>query len=384
MKIVHICLSGAVTDGFSYQDNLLSKYHKKMGYDVSFITSKWVYNNDGVIVRTDKNTYFNKDGVKMIRLQNKKGESYNQKFKHFIGLEKALILEKPDILFIHGPQFLEMPEVVRYVKNNNIDVFVDNHADFSNSGRTFLSKYILQGIVWKHMAQIINPYTKKFYGVLPARVEWLKKVYGLPEEKCKLLVMGADDEEVSRAGNKENIFKVRERLNIRLGDFLIVTGGKIDVWKKQTLLLMKAVSRIERTDVKLLVFGPISNEIKGEFDQCFEPDKMRYISWADSSQSYDYFASADLVVFPGRHSVYWEQVAGQGKPMLCKYWEGTTHVNCGGNVIFLTKDTVAEIQSTIQRLLDDPEEYKNMYNIAQGEPKEKFSYKNIARESIEI
>ena len=34
-KILHICLSGIVTDNFLYQDNLLSKYHKRLGYKVS-------------------------------------------------------------------------------------------------------------------------------------------------------------------------------------------------------------------------------------------------------------------------------------------------------------------------------------------------------------
>ena len=44
--------------------------------------------------------------------------------------------------------------------------------------------------------------------------------------------------------------------------------------------------------------------------------------------------------------MFWEQVAGMGIPMVCKYWEGTTHVDCGGNVKFLYRDSVEEIKST--------------------------------------
>lgn len=47
MKITHICLNGPVTDNLQYQDNLLPKYHKKLGYDVSVITSKYVFNKEG-------------------------------------------------------------------------------------------------------------------------------------------------------------------------------------------------------------------------------------------------------------------------------------------------------------------------------------------------
>ena len=32
MKVVHICLGGPVTDGWNYQDNLLTKYMKKNGH----------------------------------------------------------------------------------------------------------------------------------------------------------------------------------------------------------------------------------------------------------------------------------------------------------------------------------------------------------------
>ena len=31
MKVTHICLAGPVTDGWNYQDNLLTKYQEKLG-----------------------------------------------------------------------------------------------------------------------------------------------------------------------------------------------------------------------------------------------------------------------------------------------------------------------------------------------------------------
>ena len=55
----------------------------------------------------------------------------------------------------------------------------------------------------------------------------------------------------------------------------------------------------------------------------------------DDFQSYNLFSAADLVVFPGRHSVYWEQVVAIGTPMVVKYWDGTTHIDIGGNCMYL-------------------------------------------------
>ena len=230
---------------------------------------------------------------------------------------------------------------------------------------------------------MIEPYTTKFYGVLPARVDFLKDIYKLPEDKCELLVMGADDEEVQRACTGENQKKVRKELNITEDAFLIVTGGKIDEWKTQTLLLMEAVNDLKKDNIKLLIFGPVSDAIKDKFDLMFNENSMRYISWANAASAYDYFAIADLVVFPGRHSVYWEQAAGQGKPMLCKHWEGTTHVDCGGNVRFLMEDSSKEIEKKISELVSCDDEYKKMLAVAQGNAREKFSYAKIARVSID-
>lgn len=354
-----------------------------MGYDVSFITSRWIYNKDGHITRFEKSHYWNGDGVFMIRLPNRLGETYEQKFKHFDGLTSELEKEQPDIMFIHGPQFLEMKEIVKYVRNKNIRIYVDNHADFSNSGRKFLSKYILQGIVWKHMAHIIEPYTSKFYGVLPARVEWLKNVYKLPPSKCELLVMGADDDMVEEASCPDIRTNLRYTLGIGDDDFLIVTGGKIDPWKKQTLMLMDAVAKIDDPKIKLLLFGSVTDDLKEEFEKRCTEGKIIYVGWLETDVTYSYVAASDLVVFPGRHSVFWEQVCGQGKPMIVKHWEGTTHVDLGGNVEFLYKDSVDEIYEKIMEIVDNPTKYEMMKSVAESKGMEMFSYKKIAERAVE-
>ena len=162
----------------------------------------------------------------------------------------------------------------------------------------FCLKNILYKIIWRYCAHLIEPYTTKFYGVLPARVDFLKNVYKLPEEKVELLVMGADDEKVAEARGESVRRQIRERYGIKPDDFLIMTGGKIDNAKRQTLLLMKAVKQIERADVKLIVFGSVIDELKEEINRLVDGTKIQYIGWVESEGSYKYFAASDLVVFP--------------------------------------------------------------------------------------
>lgn len=383
MKIVHICLCGPVTDGFNYQENLISKYHVKLGYDVVLFASQWMWNNKGFLFMTNHTNYINEDGVHIIRLPIKFG-NINNKFKIYCGLYHAIERECPDILFVHGIQFLDIFQIARYAKKNpNVKIYIDNHADFSNSATGWLSRNILHKILWRICAKKIEPYVTKFYGVLPARVDFLIDLYHIPKEKCELLVMGADDELVEKTSHKFEQMRFRMKCGIDDNDFLIVTGGKIDAWKTQTLLLMEAVRNIKNSKVKLIIFGSIADNMRNKFNSLLKSDKIQYIGWLNSEESYLVFAASDLAIFPGRHSVYWEQAVGEGIPLIVKDWPGTHHIDLGGNVRFLTQDSPEEIKLIIEFLISHPKVYQTMKQISQNKGKSYFSYKEIAKRSIE-
>lgn len=385
MKIVHLCLGCFFPDNYSYQENMLPKFHKQLGHDVEVIASLVTFDKNGKGTFLEKgSSYLNEYGIPVTRLDYKNPLKVYRKLKRYKGTYKALEKAKPDILFIHGCQFMDMDEVVKYLKaHTNVRVYVDNHADFSNSATNFLSKNILHKMLWKHTAHMIEPFTTKFYGVLPARVDFLVNIYGLPKEKVELLVMGSDDDKVAEAQASGARKRIRAQYNIADNEFLIMTGGKIDAWKTQTLLLMEAVRNIKNDKVKLIVFGSVTQELKEKVEALTKGKKVQYIGWVASAESYNYFAAADLVVFPGRHSVFWEQVAGMGIPMICKKWSGTTHVDVGGNVRFLERDSVEEIQAAIEELTENQSVYKEMLSAAQGVGREQFSYKSIAQKAIQ-
>ncbi len=381
MKIVHICLCGPVTDGWTYQDNLLSKYHKKNGNDVDLITSQFIWDDNGQIVKFSKTDYINEEGVRIIRIPSRMGTTIESKIRLYKGLYDALERCAPEVLFIHGVQFPGISTVKRYLKHHrDVRVYADNHADFSNSATNWLSKNILHKILWRHYAKKIEPFVTKFYGVLPARVDFLADVYGIRRDKIELLVMGADDENIEMISDPWIRTGIREKLGLAEDDFVVMTGGKIDAFKTQTLLLMEAVAKIDDPRVKLVVFGSVSPDLKERVDALIVENKVKYIGWVEAKDSYAHFAASDLVVFPGRHSVFWEQVVAQGIPMLVKFWDGTTHVDCGGNVKFLRKDSAEEIKDNIEQLVFT-EQYSQMMEAA-NKAKTSFLYSDIAKRSI--
>ena len=385
MKILHICLACFYIDGYSYQENMLPKYHQKMGHDVGIIASTRSFDENGNGCDIEPAVYENEYGIKVVRLPYRKGlpKAAGRFLRTYEGLAAALEQAAPDVIFIHGCQFCDIGVVAEYAKKHPVTVYADNHADLSNSGTNWLSRNVLHKGLWRYCAHRIEPYVKKFYGVLPARVEFLKEMYGLPPEKCSLLVMGADDELAEKARTGGAGKRVRERYGIGENDFLIVTGGKIDRWKQQTLLLMEAVRDIKDRNVRLIVFGSAAQEVKERLTLLSDGTRVRYIGWIRSEDTYGFFEAADLAVFPGRHSVLWEQAAAQGVPMLVRDWEGTHHVDLCGNVRFLKKDSADEIREEIVRILDDPDTYRRMKDAAGKEGMRVFSYADIAKRALE-
>ena len=180
MKIVHICMT-QYSDGWTYQENMLTKYHKKLGHNVTVITSMYCY-KEGKLVEDDRTIFDDINGVRIIRLK-KKSNGLMGKTPSYIDFFKVLSEEKPDIIFSHGCQYRDASLLARYVKGHStVKLFVDNHADFTNSATNFISKNILHKIIWKHYAHVLLPYTQRFWGVLPARVDFLTNVYKLPVE----------------------------------------------------------------------------------------------------------------------------------------------------------------------------------------------------------
>ena len=385
MKIVHVCLSMGYTEGLNYQENVIIKYQAGDGHDVTLITTDHCFHEGEWGLCQTESDYINPDGVHIIRLPFAFRIPYkiNKQIGIFKGFYPLLEQIQPDVIFVHNLQFQDIRKVAKYKKHHpEVKVNADNHSDFNNSARTWISRNLLYRFWWGPCARKIEPYFDRFFGVTPARIDFMYKVYGIPKGKTDLLVMGADDELLQKAENPQVRKEIRDQDHIKESDFLVVTGGKIDHNKTQTLLLMEAVRNMKEDRLRLVVFGSVEEELKEPFFRLCDGKKIQYTGWATAEQAYQYFSAADLVVFPGLHSVYWEQVVAQGLPMLCKYMEGMTHVDIGGNVRFLMEDSTALIQKELTSLLEQPEVYHNMKKAAMSAKRKDFSYREIARKCI--
>jgi len=389
MKILHCCLANFYIDDYSYQENILPKMHKLQGHEVRILASTETYIDNKNLGYVKASSYMTSDGIPITRLPYKRFLPHviMKKIRMYEGILDYLLDFKPDLIFIHDTQFLGVLDIIKYLsKHKKTRVLADGHADFiKHAGRNtiinWFSQKVLHGILYKWTTQKINPYTEKFYGVLPVRVDFIKQVYNIPKHKVELLVMGADDTKFD-INQKERIkIKVRKSNHLNRNDFLIVTGGKIDSTKKIEVL-MQAVVEMSEERIKLLVFGKADDYLKDKFELLSKSNKIIDIGWINSTDVYSYFMAADLVFFPGTHSVLWEQAVGAGAPCVFKRWEGVEHVDVGGNCIFIEKAEVNEIKDKIRFLYKNPNKLKEMERIAKDKGVPYFSYFEIAKRSI--
>ena len=352
-KVVHLCLSCFYIDNYSYQENILPKYHKKLGYDVTVIASLVSFDAEGkYCLLPTTGEYICKDGYKVIRMDYRRWPSrrFCKRFRFYTSTYALLEKENPDILFIHGTSFGDASQVRKYLKKHlQVKAYADSHTDWINSGRNFLSLQILHKIAWRHYTRMLLPYLQKVYGVLPIRCDFLEKVYGVPGNMVELLPLGVDDDAVPQ--NREQVrARVRKDLGIREDDILIVTGGKIDA-QKRIHYLMKAVNELEDVRVRLLIFGTVAGDFKAEFEHHLS-GKIHFVGWCNPSQIMDYMVSADIACFPGTHSILWEQAVGLSLPCIFRDWEGMHHVDVNGNCIFLNDDCSDAIKEAIRQMLE--------------------------------
>src|SRR5665648_38300 len=108
MKILHLCLASFYIDNYSYQENLLPKYHKKSGQDVEIVASLVSFDKNGEpSLLENSNTYSNEFGIPVTRLEYKK-TLFSKKLRRYTGTYEFLVKSKADIIFIHGCQFIDI------------------------------------------------------------------------------------------------------------------------------------------------------------------------------------------------------------------------------------------------------------------------------------
>lgn len=382
MKIVHLCLGNFFIDNYSYQENLLPKYHVKMGFDVTVIASLFTFGSDGKgSMLTGYSEYDDKNGFHVVRLPYKKPVKINRILRQYESFANILERENPDVVFSHNVSFADITILVNYIKRHpNVKVYADNHGDFVNSAKNIFSKYVLHPIIWRHYAKMLEPYLTKCYGVTPMRCRFLHEMYHINLNLIEFLPMGVDDEAIP--SNREEVrLAIRNELSISNKDIVMITGGKIDKLKN-THLLIDALKTINNKNIHLIICGTLTPEMEYLKKDIEKNPKIHYLGWCNAERVMNCMVASDLACFPGTHSTLWEQSVGVGLPAIFKRWPEMEHVNVNGNCLFVQDDNVEELKNTINTILES-ETFKSVCIKAKDASKS-FLYSEISKKAIQL
>ncbi|MBE6797083.1 MAG: glycosyltransferase family 4 protein [Ruminococcaceae bacterium] len=388
MKIVHIAIEAPYNEGWGYQENLLPKYQVKLNHQVTLVTTTKQNLSNNQTEKVESGVYESPDGFKVVRLNNL------QYFPRFVAdkvklfsIYDVLKEEQPDLIMVHGLENFSVLQINKYLKKDNprCKVIADNHLDY-NIGKSFLRKDIAMRIfvaAVRLLNKKMQKHYEKVYGVTPWRCEFAHEILGIDKNKLDVFPAGADDEHINYENRERIKNEIRKKHGVSDNEFLIVTGGKIDA-DKNIHILMEAVANLDFENIKLLVFGTPSPDIEEKFNKLSQNGKIISIGWIPAKETYNYFLAADLVFFPGQHSVMWEQVVACGTPIVMKHYKSMHHCDVGGNAKFLYEDSVEGISKLLTELLTEEKLYRDMLDVARSEKRKQFLYSELAKKSIEV
>ena len=319
MKILMLC--EFYNENLEYQENLLVKYYRKYGHEVTVITSTYesvfdYYNN----IHDNKlpQKIFYDFGAKIIKLPFK----FNilGKIKKYVSIKNIVEEEKPDLLYIHDimPNMFEMLEYKN--KNKHVKMIMDYHADYSNSANGWISLNILHKQIRKKVyLDPIKKHIERFYPIIPGSLKFLNEVYNISPSEMEILPLGADIDLVTEIRNSNIRDTLRLKHNIKPTDKVIITGGKFNP-ARQTEIIIEAFKELNDDNLHLLIIGDADNKNQEYKNKLLNLSKniknIVFLGWLNNRGVYEYFASSDLAVFPASQSIIWQQAIASGLPLI--------------------------------------------------------------------
>lgn len=388
MKILHLCLNGPYTDNWGYQENILPKYHRLAGNNVTIIAPNIKHLPSGEIVGVDGGISYTEDGVKVIRIAMKILKS--KKLTNLLmpyPIYEILYKEKPDFIMVHGLMgSISELSVKRYVRNCNPKCVVcaDLHQDYINSaGEVTSIKAALINYYYKYINKLMYPVYKRVFCITPGCMEYAKRYYHVPQEKLELLPLGCDPHITDFTRKNQIRHNVREKYNINDKDILIVHGGKI-IPRRKTMELIDAVASLTDRRLKLIIFGGIDDECTPLLEKRMQQYEswLRYAGHLEQKDYYDIYLSSDIAAFPGGQSSIWQEAIGCGLPLLIYRWNGVEYLDRGGNIAFIESQDSAAIKRGIEGMLEDSK-YIEMAEAAKKKAAPFFSYERIAQQVLD-
>ncbi len=375
MRIMHIDLTGAYTDGMNYQENVLSGINVQDGHEVSFIATNYTWNN-GRIEKVSEEEFFTSSGVHLIRVsyQNLLLSVLTDKLRVVKNLKKLLYAFNPEVIMLHGYHTLSVLSIIRYIKyHKNIRLFVDNHADKYNSAQTMLSNLVLHRFIYARMAKEVLKYTEKIWCVSYDAMKYAEEISKIPLQRLEYYPLGGKIFPWEEYDKKRK--NIRSRYSLTEDDILLMHSGKMDVQKK-TIMILQAMERVRDERLKLIIIGSMEEEVKSFYEKIGRSDRrVEYVGWKCGEELLDYLCAADLYLQPGTQSATMQNAACCRCALALYPYE--SHKYLLGESVFYIKNA-RDIVELLNEILRNPQIIRQKRDEIFAVAQEKLDYRKLA------
>lgn len=317
MKILHLCLSNFYIDGYGYQENMLVAEHVRAGHDVHVLASTETFGSVGKITYLPPGSYMGSDGAIVERLPYRFASIplLARKVRAYMGLTKRLAEIAPEVIVFHGLCGYSLLEVARYVKKNPQTVLhADSHADFNNSARTWMSKWVLHFLFYRTIFQLSLPAIRSVSCISKETELFVLNFYGCPAAKAQFLPLGgtvfSDDEYLQRRKTARAEYQWGDDLRI------FVQSGKFDS-AKRLLDSLTAFSALPGQNLRLVLAGVFMDDVKDAAEEMVRKDpRIIKLGWLDTQGLTSLLIGADVYVQPGSQSATMQMAVCCRRPVI--------------------------------------------------------------------
>ena len=374
MKILHACLSNFYIDDFLYQENCLIRQNVKDGHEVLVIASTETLEKSGKLKYLKPSTYKGSDGavVKRISYTSLLPKYLSRKLRIHPTFENEIYKFKPQVILFHGCCGYEILSVSKYKKNNpEVFLYVDSHEDFYNSARGIISRYILHKVIYKYffLKALIN--VEKVLCVSTETIDFLKLLYGAPEEKLEFFPLGGFI--LPKNIRMQYRQSIRKSYGLETDNFVFLQSGKMNS-RKKLVESLKEFSKLFDKKLKFIIVGSLVTSIRHEVYELIQKDKrIMFLGWKSPEELTKLLCATDVYLQPGTQSVTMQQALCTGcKVILDDVPAHQPYKNAG--VILLNKSMpLSKAMQTVIKL-NNAGNNKKILNFA----KKNLDYKILA------
>ncbi len=382
MRIMHMMLSCFYIEGFNYQENALPKQNKLDGHDVRIVASTETFVDNMKLGYVQPMAYINEDGIPVSRISYARWlpKVLMKKVRAYIGVRKILENYKPDIIFFHGLAALELLTVSKFKQRHPKTVlFVDSHEDFHNSGRNFLSRYILHRLFYRSIISLAMKYIDKVLCISTETMDFVRDNYGMTDSSLELFPLGGSVmDEVKRKQIREFI---RDSHGVTNDSIVIMHSGKLDA-RKKTIELLEAFAQINDPRLRLWLVGSIDETIENDVKQLAEKDRrISLLGWKSARELGDYLVACDLYAQPGTQSATLQAALCAAAPiMVFPYSSHQEYVDNNGFYV----SSQAEMVEVFKKILDNPSMLLSMSKNSREIALRLLDYRKLANRMYQI